>query len=251
MDTAKQVLQWRAPTQQITQRVGSYISNNLDYPDGFGLLNPHHCHSHKKLHKATGLKNIQWLRQSHSSRPCYCPTANFTPADACWTNRSYLACAVLTADCLPVFFVDADATIVAVAHAGWRGLAAGILENTLSCFPKQIKRSNIHAAFGPAITQPNYEVGEELIQAFPANKQAFKPAKSKGKYLLSLYDLAKDILEKNDIASPVIPKWCTLASTADSTHDTAKYLFPSHRRDKDAKSRAKQNARTANLIWLK
>lgn len=248
----KHIIKWQDPTEQIIQRVGSYVTNNLDYPKGFGRQNPHHHKNHTRLHKHIGLKHIQWLSQSHSSVVCRAPTTAYVEADACWTSRSYVACGVLTADCLPVFFTDAEATRVAVAHAGWRGLAAGILQKTLACFPST---SKIFVAFGPAISQSNYEVGKELIETFPEHTEAFKPIKNTAndKYLLSLYELAASILEQHGVVSPIIPKWCTFSSkdSQDGSENNQQYLFPSHRRDKDANSVISRNARVANLIWLK
>ncbi|MBE8182189.1 MAG: polyphenol oxidase family protein [Candidatus Portiera sp.] len=258
MGLVNNAIQWREPTEEILQRVGSYISNNLDYPEGFGLQNPYHSINHTRIHKHTRLKHIQWLRQSHSAVVRQAPTTAYIKADACWTSRSYVACAALTADCLPVFFANASATQVAVAHAGWRGLAAGILENTLACFPKD---DRIFAAFGPAISQSNYEVGKELTDVFAEYPDAFKPINNSEKHLMSLYNLAASILEKQGVASPIIPEWCSfgsrnLAGSNPDAHDidnnaTGGPLFPSHRRDKDVKSASKRNARIANLIWLK
>lgn len=253
MSTDKIVIQWREPTEQIIKRVRSYISNSQDYPDGFGMNNPRHIANHAKLHKQLGLKSIPWLRQVHSSVLCSAPSIAGMPlfsktADASWSDRPYVACAVLTADCLPVFFANAEATQVAVAHAGWRGLAAGVLESTLASFPQGDK---IFAAFGPAISQKNYEVGGELTDTFSDYGESFE-ATNNGKFLLSLYKLASAILEKQGVSPPIIPKWCTFSSSENGSgesNNSSKLLFPSYRRDKHKAAWA-GNARTANLIWI-
>lgn len=83
--------------------------------------------------------------------------------DGLVTSQPGLACAVLTADCVPVLFADADAGVVAAAHAGWRGAVAGVLENTVAAMVTAgASPASIYAVLGPAIQQPSYQVGPEL-----------------------------------------------------------------------------------------
>lgn len=87
-------------------------------------------------------------------------------ADAMATDRRGLALGIITADCAPVLFVDADAGVIGAAHAGWRGAAAGVLESTLAAMARLGARIDlIVAAIGPCIAQPSYEVGQDLCEA--------------------------------------------------------------------------------------
>lgn len=118
------------------------------------------------LNALPGVDRIQWLNQVHgsdvhevdASSDCHVFTA-----DAATTTMAGVACAVLTADCLPVLFCDADGKRVAAAHAGWRGLADGILLNTLKYFDDP---SKVSAYLAPAIGPLAFEVGPEVRDAF-------------------------------------------------------------------------------------
>ena len=114
-------------------------------------------------------QNFIWLNQTHSN---ICvdldKISNVTDAtlqaDACFSTRKSQVCAVMTADCLPVLLCDQHGTCVAAVHAGWRGLADGVIENTLSKMPVQAK--NVMAWMGPAISQRHFEVGREIKEIF-------------------------------------------------------------------------------------
>ncbi|MFV2003586.1 MAG: peptidoglycan editing factor PgeF [Gammaproteobacteria bacterium] len=158
-------------------------------------------------------------------------------ADASVTSNKGTACVVLTADCLPVFFCNLSGTEVAVAHAGWRGLQAGIISNTI----KTMKSSadELVVSFGPAIGPQAFEVGEEVRQVFVdknrESKQAFREAK-KGHYFCDIYQLARIELQSAGVAPERIAggDYCTYSETN---------RFYSFRR--------RQNTgRMANLIWL-
>lgn len=115
------------------------------------------------------LKAVQWLRQVHGVRVAridHAPAlgAEVPEADAAISCELGLACAVLTADCLPVLFCDADGREVAAAHAGWRGLLSGVLATTLADF--SAPPSSIRAWIGPAIGPAHFEVGTEVRDAF-------------------------------------------------------------------------------------
>jgi polyphenol oxidase len=112
-------------------------------------------------------------------------------ADALVTDTAGLAVGVTTADCGPVLLADPDAGIVAAAHAGWKGVLAGIVETTIAAMERLgADRTRVAAALGPAIRQPNYEVGQEFVALFVAadgdNRRFFMPSARDGR---SLFDL--------------------------------------------------------------
>ena len=230
---------WLNPTEAMKKHIHTCITLRRNYPGGFGTSNPSHKSNRARLIRDYRLKGIQWLKQIHKKRSIKAPSFPTPTADAAWTKTPHFACAALTADCLPVFFTNDSATQVAVAHAGWRGLAAGILESVISSFHKEDK---IHAAFGPAISKDYYEVGQEFVDAFPQHihSSCFHSAKSASNAVYAdLYAIAAKTLENNNIAAPPIPKWCTYKD---------KDLFPSYRRDNVMNNN--HYDRIANLIWI-
>jgi YfiH family protein len=117
---------------------------------------------------ASGCDEIRWLQQIHGID---CPDAQKIKdgyaADASFTQTNGLACAIMTADCLPVLFCDLQGRQVAAAHAGWKGLAQGVLGNTLKTFTDNgIPADQVIAWLGPAISQSAFEVGPEVKTAF-------------------------------------------------------------------------------------
>lgn len=149
---------------------------------------------------------IQWLEQVHGTEVVEAlhPVSNNPPprADALFTRAAGLACAVMTADCLPVLFCSDDGAEVAVAHAGWRGLLGGVLEQTVAHF--SVPPARIHAWLGPAIASCHFEVGPEVREAFldaatlatrDATAAAFRPAPAQPdgitRSYLDLYQLAR------------------------------------------------------------
>jgi hypothetical protein len=137
-----------------------------------------------------------------------------TRADAVFTRQAGIACRVVTADCLPILLCDAAGGGIAAVHAGWRGLAAGVLENTLdalNCTP-----DTLMAWIGPAISQSCYEVGAEVLEAFiaaapdglePAIRERFQPRA--GKYLADLPGLARLKLAYRGVQSVYGGAHCT------------------------------------------
>jgi YfiH family protein len=116
------------------------------------------------LDALNGAESIQWLSQVHGN--CVVEAGDGSQvltADAVTTIKAGVVCAVLTADCLPVLFCDNEGKRVAAAHAGWRGLADGILLNTLKCFDDP---SKVSAYLAPAIGPTAFEVGPEVRDAF-------------------------------------------------------------------------------------
>ena len=183
-----------------------------------------------------------WLKQVHGTRVVEASDKAEGPieADACYSDSPGRACAVLTADCLPVFLCNEDATEVAAVHAGWRGLAAGVIGEALKRFDSA--PADIHAWLGPAISADHYEVGEDVIKAFADSPhfvslpvaQAFSQ-KPGGKWTADLYELARMQLRSLGVRS---------ASGGDRCTYREKDYFYSFRRDGET-------GRFASLIWLK
>ncbi len=153
----------------------------------------------------------RWLRQVHGTNVAIEPRAGETPeADAAITRRAGVVCVVLTADCLPVILASADGAELAVAHAGWRGLAGGVLEATVR--QMSADPAELIAWLGPAISQPAFEVGPEVRQEFLAHDAAAARcfmANSRGRFQADLYALARMRLESLDIAQVSGGGYCT------------------------------------------
>ena len=139
---------------------------------------------------------IQWLDQVHGTRVVSARAEGGVPeADASVSRGPGVACAVLTADCLPVLLCDRAGSAVAAAHAGWRGLAAGVLEATVAAM--QVPGAELLAWLGPAIGPARFEVGREVREQFlqgpgEGTAQAFRPSPgAPGHYLADLYQLAR------------------------------------------------------------
>ena len=179
-----------------------------------------------------------FLTQTHSTKVIELPfTGSNVEADAVYTQQANQVCLVMTADCLPVLFFNKEGTEVAAAHAGWRGLCDGILEETVAKF--KCPTSDIIAWLGPAIGPTAFQVGEEIIEqfcAFDSNaKLAFTPdLTTSGKFLGNLYQLATQRLNKLGITEISGGGHCTY---------TEQDKFFSYRRDK-------QTGRMASLIWI-
>jgi polyphenol oxidase len=180
--------------------------------------------------------NPHWLNQVHGTRVAVIaeedPGAE-PEADAAATRATETVLAVLTADCLPVFFCSDDGTGVALAHAGWRGLAAGVLETTMTCLGADPSR--VLAWLGPSIGAASYEVGEEVRQTFIDQNRnataAFAETRS-GHWLCDLPALARMRLSA-----------VGLSRISGGTFDTfSDARFYSYRRDP-------HSGRFASLIW--
>jgi YfiH family protein len=150
------------------------------------------------LHAALALPSgPRWLRQVHGTRVAIEPARDEVEADAAATRTPGVVLAIQTADCLPVLFCADDGSEIAAAHAGWRGLSAGVLENTLAAM--HAPREAVVAWLGPAIAARSYEVGDEVRDAFlshdPATASAFTAARP-GHWLCDLYELARQRLRR-------------------------------------------------------
>ncbi|GAA4998944.1 peptidoglycan editing factor PgeF [Pseudoluteimonas lycopersici] len=183
----------------------------------------------------------RWLRQVHGTSVAIEPGEDEPEADAAVTSVPGTVLAVLTADCLPVAFAAKDGGEIAVAHAGWRGLAAGVLEATIAAMKAPPR--DIVAWLGPAAGPDAYEIGEEVFDAFaaidPRTATAFVPTRP-GHWHVDLHALAKRRLADVGIADVHGGGLCTIS---DPTR------FFSHRRSTtDGSGRS---GRMATLAWMR
>jgi YfiH family protein len=152
-------------------------------------------------------------------------TSDGTVADACITETPNVACTIMVADCLPLLFTDDAGRVVAAAHAGWRGLAAGVIERTVDavCLQAGVSAAQVRVWLGPCIGPDAFEVGEDVRVAFtsgdaldPAQAQHFfKPHSTHaGKWLADLAGLARLRLQTLGVASVAgndsTSEWCTV-----------------------------------------
>jgi YfiH family protein len=181
----------------------------------------------------------RWLRQVHGAQAVSISEHDPVPvADAAVTRRTGQVCVVSIADCLPVLFADQRGRAVGVAHAGWRGLAAGILQNAAAALRGQIddERADLIAWLGPAIGPERFEVGDDVLAAMrirlPRAEAAFRPIAA-GKYLCDLFLLARQALAQAGVDRVHGGGICTYSDPA---------RFYSFRRDR-------VTGRHAALIW--
>lgn len=179
-----------------------------------------------------------WLRQVHGTSVVEADGSDESrEADAALARRPGIVCAVLTADCLPVLVCDELGTVVAAVHAGWRGLCAGVIEQTLHAMGRP--PAALLAYLGPAIGPAAYEVGAEVRDAFIAAAQgsgaaaAFAPGRA-GKHYADLYALARLRLAGSGVHRVYGGGYCTY---------TERERFYSYRRDG-------ATGRMASLIWM-
>jgi YfiH family protein len=170
-----------------------------------------------------------WLKQVHGATVLNLDSNAPAEADAAITRNQGTVCVVKAADCLPVLFADEAGTTVAAAHAGWRGLAGGVLEATVQAMG--VAPQKLVAWLGPAIGPKVYEVGEDVYAAFSSYPHAFAPTRP-GHWLLDLYAVAREKLKGLRAVSG--GGFCT---------HTERERFFSYRRDRSS-------ARMAALIWL-
>lgn len=180
----------------------------------------------------------QWLRQVHGTRVIEALGDGVErEADASTTATPGQPCAVMTADCLPVLFCATDASEVGAAHAGWRGLADGVLEATVQTM--QSAPENLLAWMGPAIGPEAFEVGPEVRARFlemdPECAAAFLPAVRDGHWMADMYALARRRLQASGVSQIHGGGLCTYSDSR---------RFYSFRRDQ-------RTGRMASLIWIK
>lgn len=176
-----------------------------------------------------------WLQQVHGIDVVEAAPDTLAEADASWTATPGIACTVMTADCLPALFCDRNGTRVAAAHAGWRGLAAGVLEATLDALA--VAPEDTLVWLGPAIGPQAFEVGAEVREAFVGQHaqaaQAFGESLNPGRYMADIYELARIRLAARGVAAVYGGGFCTYSDPR----------FYSYRR-------AARTGRFASLIWL-
>lgn len=185
------------------------------------------------LQNLPGASGIQWLEQVHGTDVVAADCRGRVPlADAQFSQTPGLVCAVMTADCLPVLFCAADGSQVAAAHAGWRGLAAGVLLQTLQTFPDP---AEVLVFLGPAIGPAAFEVGPEVRGVFAeAGADCFRPGEG-DRWYADLYGLARRQLETAGVHHIAGGDGCTFSQPE---------RFFSYRRDG-------QTGRMASLIWIR
>ncbi len=186
----------------------------------------------------------QWLEQIHSTKIVEAKSDDLVrTADASHTKTPGLPCVVMTADCLPILLCDSEGTQVAAVHAGWRGLAKGIVRDTVKQFSAPAHQ--LVAYLGPAIGQDYFEVGIDVLEGFYGNalspahceviSSAFRPSTIHPmKFNADLYQLARAELEQLGVTSISGGDFCTVEDSQ---------RFYSYRRDG-------QTGRMASLIYL-
>lgn len=215
--------------------VGRYASLNLG--DHVGDEPERVRANRERVGAALGLRTEpRWLQQVHGTGVIDATQARpGIEADGSTTATRGIACAVLTADCLPILLCDRAGTRIAALHAGWRGLAAGIVETGVRAMA--LPGASLLAWLGPAIGQAAYEVGDEVREAFVGADAlaaaAFAPS-PRGRWLVDLYALARLRLRAAGVTAVYGGEYCT-ATRSD--------LFFSYRRDGTT-------GRMASLVWL-
>lgn len=197
---------------------------------------PAHVAANRAVLRAQLPTEPLWLKQVHGIAAVDAEkSTKIVEADAAFTRQADTVCAVMTADCLPVLFCDRPGTVVAAAHAGWRGLVGGVLEATIQ--EMAVPAGELLAWLGPAIGPSAFEVGDEVRAAFvaddPGASQAFVPHVP-GKWLADIYTLARRRLRRAGVAAIYGGDLCTVSDPE---------RFFSYRRDS-------VTGRQATLIWL-
>jgi len=211
---------------------GPYASFNLGLRTGD---DPQAVASNRAALNSLLPEQPRWLRQVHGARVVEADAlTDVSEADAAVARRPGTVCAVLVADCIPVLLADRAGTTVGIAHAGWRGLASGVVENTVRCMacdPRELR-----AYLGPGIGPAAFEVGDDVRQAFLARDAgaaaAFTPHAA-GKWLADLFLLARRCLQRSGIGEIHGGTLCTYSDA---------HRFFSYRRNR-------ATGRMAALIW--
>jgi YfiH family protein len=213
--------------------------------DSFNLAthvddNPEHVAANRaRLRDLLGLGSEPfWLNQVHGVEVAglAAKLASAAPdADASVTSRPGMACVVMVADCLPVLFTTLDGSRVGAAHAGWRGLASGVLEQTVRAIG--VPGNQLRAWLGPCISSEHFEVGDEVREEFArkfASAHSYFERNARGRWQADLIGLARHCLETLGVVDVSGGKWCTYRD---------RERFYSHRRDGKC-------GRNAALVWL-
>ena len=214
---------WLAPARLLcTTREGGvsrgpYASNNLAIHVDDNIKKVLKNRTQLIVYK--GLSRIQWLNQVHGIEvlSVQSPNHHEPTADAMYTTQPGTGLAILTADCLPVVLADRQGELVAAAHAGWRGLCAGILSELIARLP--VPAARLNAFIGPAIGQSAFEVGPEVVQGledYGLDTEAFstKTLDSQGRVVADKYQVDLAMAAKLDLNRAGVSRvsggaWCT------------------------------------------
>ncbi len=231
---------WSAPANVralTTTRNGGYsqlggtksLNLGINTSDSIDLVK----HNRSFLRKSLALNNEPvWLEQVHGTEIINLSSQiNSLVADGAVTNVNGQICAILTADCLPLFLCDRFGEQVALLHVGWRGLAAGIVEKGVGLF--KASPFDLVAWAGPAISQTSFEIGNEVREQVGGSKDHYYPSQRKGRCYADLYKLVRDRLNKVGVSEYGWDVHCTFQDASS---------FYSYRRDPDC-------GRMASLIW--
>lgn len=180
---------------------------------------------------------IKWLQQTHSNQAvAITDKADGTEADACFTQNYQTACAVLTADCLPILLCNDSGTEIAAIHAGWKGILNGVIENCITAL--QSPPSRLYAWLGPAISSKHFELSDairlDFMQKLNQNKHAF--TQQSGAWLADIYHLGRIALETAGVNQIFGGEFCTYSDSE---------RFYSYRRDQG------KTGRMASLIFIR
>ena len=252
LDNGLQVL---IPCWEVPSHIRAFISTrNMGFSDTpFNTLN-------LGLHVGDRIENVLrnrslirqelpdepiWLNQVHGSTVWTSPTS-LSDADGAVSNEKNQVLSIMTADCMPILFCDELGDVIAACHAGWRGLALGIIQETVKAMvvKKGVIKSSEYISklkvyLGPAIGPSHFEVGSDVFQAFASKfsiqqmNHCFVPGQTQGKYFANLFLIAKWILQDLGINAIYLEEICCYKN-----HN----LFFSHRRDK-------QSGRFASFLW--
>lgn len=217
---------------------GAYRGMNIGLSSGDDIA---HVMANRAHLRAALPAEPRWLNQVHGAAVIDAALVEVNAsaaADASFTDAPNVVCTVSIADCMPVLIADTSGRCVGVAHAGWRGLASGVIQATVHAMCKRIGNANAEllAYLGPAIGPLHFEVGAEVLEAMqarlPGAERAFAP-QSNGKYLADLFELGRQALDQVGVESVYDGRDCTFSDPA---------RFYSFRRDKTT-------GRHAALIW--
>lgn len=228
--------EWPAPLH-----IKAFTTTKLGWGEFIKKNNGFHTATSKEAQDLISLLHLPqvpiWIKQTHGTAVVEAnPTNSEKEADASYSKKANQVCIVLTADCLPILLCHQKGHAVAAIHAGWRGLAAGIIGKTLQQLAEPSE--NFIAWLGPAIGPKHFEVGSDVFNAFvnidPQAESAFKPHRTQ-KWLADLYQLASRQLKKLGVSQIYGGNYCTYSE---------ENLFYSYRRDN------KNTGRMASLIWI-
>jgi YfiH family protein len=231
---------WPAPERVrslITTRNGG-VSRGACASFNVGLRtgdDPQAVAANRALLRARLPQEPRWLKQVHGARVVAADGVTAPPeADASVARAPGTVCAIMIADCLPVLLADRSGSVVAAAHAGWRGLAAGVVEATVRAM--EVAPAEVLAYLGPCIGPGAFEVGVDVYDVFvkndPGAQRAFRPLRP-GKWLADLPELTRQALARAGVSLVHGKPQCTYADPQ---------RFFSYRRDRST-------GRMTALIW--